>query len=1164
MVGAEGERTGTTQIGILGPLGVRADGRDVVVAGHRRRALLGRLALAPGSPVEAERLADDLWGDDVGRRSVPTLRTYVTKLRAVLPDGAAVLRGTRGGYVLDVPAEDVDAWAFEASLRTPVGDPAAVEQALLPALDLWRGSALEEFADAEWARVQASRLDELRLVAHERLLDAQLALGRHSALVPTLESLVAAHPLREQFHVQLVLALYRSGRQADALAAQRRARALLASELGLDPTPELAGLEQRILVHDSTLSAPTTATPAVAVLSRRRDVLPAALQPRNSDPAFVGRSPELAGLRRSLGLAVEDGARLVVLRGDAGIGKTTLAGRFAADTGPPVLHGHCDEGLAAPYAPYTDALRAVAAGAPDDTLAATLGPDSGALAALAPELAAHLPVGASIWGSDHPGAEQQRLFDAVAAWFAHTARHGRLVVVLDDLQWAAPSTLALTGHLVRSLRRAPVLFLATVRPPAPLVDDLVGELHRMRAVDVVALSGLGQPDSDALVAAEAPPGALDASSAGELWEATGGNPYLLTEMARHGLRRDDAPPASIVDVLAARVRRLGDDAADVLGTAAAAGSRFDLPTLAAALGRNEDEVLDVLDRAAAAGVVAELDGAGGGYAFAHAILHAAVAALAGANRQAARHRRLAAALEAAVERRPARAAELADDIARHWTAAGGEHADAAARWFAEAGRSALRRHAYAEAAERLERALATSPSWRATALLDLGTARAKAGDADRAREAFVEAAALGRAANDPRTVALAAVGSSTGGRGVSGWVVDVARIALLQEAEQSLPASEVALRVRVQGELALALHRPEERARRQALATAATEAAASDGRPEVAAAALPANRVRHWHPRDTPTRLAATEDALRVGEEAGDPWLVTDALAWIAGDRLELGDRAGVDRVAARCRELADQLGGVLVPWRADVLAVQSALLDGDLAESERLADAAFARWGDSASPDAVQTYGFQLAMIRTLQGRFDDTVALATVALERWPTAIGLRAPLALGLAGTGRLHEAGAIVASCAAGGLDGLPHDSGWLTAAATLAEAAGAVGDRSVAAALTEALAELPDRFATLAGPGVFWGSVSHQLGWLALTCGRPDDAVAHLRRACELEEGLGALPWAARSWVRLSWACEATGDGPAAGRASERGMELTSRCGIDVPLAPPARRTSTTR
>jgi predicted ATPase/DNA-binding SARP family transcriptional activator len=301
------------EFGILGPLEVR-DGPGLLrVPGAKERALLADLLVHAGRVVSADRLVEDLWGDDPPGNPANTLQGRVSALRRALgPAGAGLVVTRPPGYVLEADPGQVDAAQFErlvAKAGRAAGDAAAGP--LEEALGLWRGPALAEFADQPWAQAEAARLEELRLGAVEALVELRLAAGDHTGLVGELEGLVAEHPTRERLRGQLMVALYRSGRQADALEVYQATRAVLAEELGIDPSPELQRLQQAILVQDPALEA---ATPRQ--------------QPRHNLPerltSLVGRSEEL----REAAKLVEQ-HRLVTVTGPGGAGKTSLAVELA-------------------------------------------------------------------------------------------------------------------------------------------------------------------------------------------------------------------------------------------------------------------------------------------------------------------------------------------------------------------------------------------------------------------------------------------------------------------------------------------------------------------------------------------------------------------------------------------------------------------------------------------------------------------------------------------------------------------------------------------------------------------------------------------------------------------------------------------------------------------
>ena len=306
------------RVGLLGELVVEdAAGRPVIVTGAKLRAFLALLALHAGRPVQTDQLVDALWGEDPPAAVRNSLQGLASKLRRAL-GSTEILTMRGGGYALELAAEDVDVHAFDrlvAEARAVgVGDAPRAIELYGEAEALWRGEALAEFAYEDFAVSPITRLTELRLTAVEERIDLALSLGRHLTVVGELEALVAAHPLRERTLGLLMTALYRSGRQADALRALQEGRRVLGEELGLDPGPELQQLELAILNHDPSLDAPAGDTGPRPEPAASRPGLPVSLTP------LIGRDAEVRELATLL-----TAERLVTLVGPGGVGKTRLA-----------------------------------------------------------------------------------------------------------------------------------------------------------------------------------------------------------------------------------------------------------------------------------------------------------------------------------------------------------------------------------------------------------------------------------------------------------------------------------------------------------------------------------------------------------------------------------------------------------------------------------------------------------------------------------------------------------------------------------------------------------------------------------------------------------------------------------------------------------------------
>jgi WD40 repeat protein/DNA-binding SARP family transcriptional activator/energy-coupling factor transporter ATP-binding protein EcfA2 len=326
---------------ILGPLEVRTERGGVALGGIKPRTALAVLLLHANEPVSAERLALALWGEEAPQGAVKTVQVHVSRLRKALGD-PDVVETTPAGYRLRVRPEELDADRFtrlveEGRGALVAGDPARAGAILRTALSLWRGPALDDLAFEPFAQVEIARLEEQRLAALEARVEADLAVGRHAELVEELQRLVAASPTREGLTGQLMLALYRCGRQAEALEAYASARRVLVDEIGVEPGPELRRLQEAILRHDASLEQPR----AVSELPPELDAATA--------PPLAGREGELAWLLKHWERARSGTGQLVGVTGAPGIGKSRLAAELAGvvhSGGAEVLYatgsGPCD------------------------------------------------------------------------------------------------------------------------------------------------------------------------------------------------------------------------------------------------------------------------------------------------------------------------------------------------------------------------------------------------------------------------------------------------------------------------------------------------------------------------------------------------------------------------------------------------------------------------------------------------------------------------------------------------------------------------------------------------------------------------------------------------------------------------------------------------------
>ena len=668
------------QFRILGPLEVVVGARSVELGGPKPRRLLAKLLLQHGEVVSVDRLIDAVWEHGPPAGAEATLRTHVANLRrSLLAAGLDELLVTRSpGYSLRVGPEQVDAARFErlvargrAALERTAAEHAARQ--LREGLGLWRGDVLEDLDAPRFAEAQATRLAELRLVALEARIDADLALGRHRELVGELETLVDTHPLREHLWSQLMLALYRSGRQADALEAFRSLRTRLDDELGLTPGQALTDLQTAILRHDPELahgaghdsSPPARADPPPP---GRDPAPPDALLDVVRRVPMVGRTAELEQLRR-MWQAVRAGARRVALvSGEAGVGKTRLVADLAAGAadGASVLVGRCEQAPLIPYQPVTDALYR----SPEAQGALTELP-----AAVRERLAPLIDGRTARRSTDTSGpedAETQRsaLLDAVGQLVTRMASRVPVILIIEEAECIDHASSRLLRHLARDLPEGVLLLICFRDPPGnrhPPLLELLADLEGRGVTDRLALEPLTEHDLAELVATwtgeEAPTDLVHT-----LWSSTGGNPFYASEVVRELLDRggtdhaDDARrvPRSVQDVLRGRLRALSTTAQQVIGCIAVLGREADLRLLTEVAGLPAPEVAEALEEAVQAGWLVEADPSWEvGHTFRHALMRQAVHTDLPAPHRQRLHLRAADALESAGLRRPADVAAAA-------------------------------------------------------------------------------------------------------------------------------------------------------------------------------------------------------------------------------------------------------------------------------------------------------------------------------------------------------------------------------------------------------------------------------------------------------------------------------------------------------------------------
>ena len=807
--------------------------------------------------------------------------------------------------------------------------------------------------------------------------------------------------------------------------------------------------------------------------------------------AFVGRERQLATLTAALDEAVAGTGRLVLVTGEAGIGKTRLCealGDLADERGIDVVSAACWESGAVPaYWPWQQVVR---------RLGGLLGPAGGGQAAADPDLA------------------RAELFEHITALLAQAAGARSRLVVLDDLHWADVPSVRLLAHLAPALRRLPVLTVATFRPDEVAATTPLGAAlaDLARHGERLVLTGLAASELTPLMTAvtgESPPaGAVEA-----LHRHTKGNPLFARELVQlvgaGGLGDEDLPvPDTVRGVLHGRLARLTDWCRSVLQVGAVAGDEFALDDLVDA----GDDALDAIDEAGAAGV---LRPAGvGRWAFTHPLVRAVLYDELGVARRVRLHQRVGEALEA---RRAAGAPVDLAVLSHHFVrAAAAGTAAKAVTYAAQAAERAMALLAYEDAGTLLRQALAAlslapQAADRATLLLALGAALTAAGDQPAARGAYLEAAELARAAGRPDQLAQAALGVGSGG-GFEVAPTDREQVDLLEEALRALGDGTSGLWAEVAARLSVALWQTGQEGRRCELAEQALAAARGGGRgvsPRQLAAVLAAHCDAIPGPGHAEQRLEEAGEVVAIGAGLGDRAieLLGRRLRLVA--RLEMGDMAGADAEVDAFAAVADLLRQPLYGWYVPLWRGMRALTRGDLAACGRWVEEAEAVGASAHSDNAAILAGGLRWFLARERGDSEAPLQLIEPLLQ-FEQSFGLQVAVAVSLvqAEAGRTAEARATLAG-AGPLLDGAPLDSEWLPMVAQASVAASLLGDLDVARWAYRALVPHRHRFVVEGIGAVCWGSVERILGLLASALGRPAEAKAHFDAALSANRQLGA-------------------------------------------------------
>lgn len=911
---------------------------------------------------------------------------------------------------------------------------------------------------------------------------------------------------------------------------------------------------------------------------------------------FVSREHELGLLLAGLERARTGRGAVFLIGGEPGIGKSRLADEFAERArrgGARVLWGRAWEGAGAPaYWPWMQALRGHLRRLGPEKAREQLGAGAADIVQMLPEIRELIPNLAS----PPPDSDSARfqLFDSTASFLRRVAAEAETVLVLDDLHAADAPSILLLRFVAGQVGDMRLIVIATYRDVAldrehPLTAALA-ELVREPGSRQLTLSGLPQDVMGQLIQA-----ATGVRASGWLtrsvWRETGGNPLFVGESLRllaaeGGLEKlaGQAPfqlsvPTGIRDVIACRVRQLGEGTVEALTYAAALGPEFAVETLRRVGRYATDDLADRLSEALGAGLLVPVAGAIGRYRFSHDLVRESLYQEQLPIERARLHRRVAEALEEFHARaHEAHRAELAHHYfeavqAGELGEAGEGLADKALKYAVDAAGDDVRSLAYEEAARHYRMALAVldvehshDDRRRIQLLLAIGDAEARAGDMESATETFMQVAAVARRTREATDLAKAALGM--GGRMI--WArpgSNVHLVPLLREALAMLgEGTDESLRVKLLARLSCALrssadmHQQSDQLSRQAV-----ELARELGDTATLGYALVCRAWATWWPDNPELRAELAREMVAVAYAVGDRERMIDAHLMLALSHSEYGRMADVARETAEAMRLADELRQPSHFWMAYGWRALTLLLEGRFDETAELIERELASGpAVSSNRDSVSAGSFHRFLLYRERGSLTEAEATVSAAVEEFEWYPLHRVALVLLLVETGREPQARKLFAKLAKDDFGLFQPDNEWLLGMSLASEACSLLHDEDAARVLYDQLRPFAGRHAIGHLEGSV-GAVDRYLGLLAVTLGRLDDAARHLTDAVSLNEQMGARPWVAHSQADLALVLKRRGrraDGVRARELEQAALDTADDLGMTVLAARLRERPST--
>jgi len=1076
------------------------------------RRMLAVLAVSRAGPLRSDHLVDMLG------TTPSAFRTSVSRLRARI--GNDTIRSDATGYRLDC---SVDAQMFADLLD--VSNRAASLTRIDEALSLWTGPAIDEFRHEPWAEAEANRLDELRLVAIEDRVDLLIARARCGEAVATLKVHVADHPFRDRARGLLMEALAGDGRQADSLRVFQEYRSFLDEECGTEPSAHVRSIEKRVAAGWQDSAGGSCPTP------RRRDDLsrPPLIEiplagAMDHGVSIVGRDRQLALLESELAAVRRGALRVVRLSGDAGMGKTTLLSAFARTCrdSATVLYGRCDE-TSVPLQPLRSIVRTLVEHVPLQMLCEHVEVHGGELARPAPHLRTRTWAPNPFEGASE--IEQFHLFEAVADLIRRVASERPVVLVLDDLHWAEPTSLLLLRHLVRALIDAPVLVLLSTRGSG----DRLSTHLRLALADIdhvptrrIQLGGLDESEllemTRSLLGIDL---SADHASVDALRDQTAGNPLyasqLLLHLRDHGATEiapvhpflsstvDGVVPSGLIDILWSRVHELGDAATPTLQACSVLAPVISRAVLEVVLRSSGYDVGRSVDVAVAAGLLSETSGIDSSLRFTHSLVaQAAYGEIPGAERRAL-HRCALDAIMSRAGSTPGMSTTI--ELARHAVAAADP--EAVKMWAVLAGELALESLAPIEAARwfatALDQALAVGAddSERAALEVRLGAAQMRAGDPD-ARHTLLSAADHARRSGADASLVEAVLAHDRGLMRIGS--IDEDLLAMIEAALKVADPTDEATLARLLGLHALHLihtSRVDERLRSAHRAIDLIERSVD---PLLLPQLISSLLFALSGPGTLEQRRDLALRAVTSADQSHDPHLrfwTGRAAHHIA---IESADPVMAAVQLNRMEEIATAVPETRLRWVSTTALAFTAMMEARLDDADALIDRAFDMGSQVGDPDAMSVYASQVFVCGSFAGRYDELLALLEEANRATPGVRAFELAHAIALAVTGRAEAPRALLQAAAASDFADVQLDYLWMTSIIGYAVLAIELEDAESASPLFGLLLPFGDQVAFTGATSQ--GFIGAYLGKLASVLGRHDEADAYLVRSLAVARSFG--------------------------------------------------------